>query len=378
MSDRRHGPGRAALVAALALAAAALAPAAAAATPPRVDAATTGANSELRRTVPITHTPGAAPRVALSMGPGKLSGLRRGDRLELSSEVQVTVDCDRPSPRCAGRPYDYDPQVTVTLELARRKSANAPSRVVARRRLRCRQRLPNRQHHCPVVFDRTTRVGDDFPCPLDRCYANVVVAASSPHARGDQRMIIGANKPNGRIVQDKGRLNAIRIARGVSARRLRTSDLRRRSLRLRPRRKVVLSQKVEGLERGDVLAVAAALRSDVRRLGYNALVGGQLIVARGPNATAPSRLVRRSVWLQGLVSPINGTNCTPAQSPCTTRKVAAVKLRRDALGGSGAPAPLFVNLVIRTKQKRVGREHGARLRLLRGKLEVRRYAGRRG
>ena len=45
---------------------------------------------------------------------------------------------------------------------------------------------------------------------------------------------------------------------------------------------MVLSQKVEGLERGDVLAVGAALRSDVRHLGYNALVGGQLVVARGP------------------------------------------------------------------------------------------------
>ena len=74
-----------------------------------------------------------------------------------------------------------------------------------------------------------------------------------------------------------------------------------------------------------------------------------------------------------MVSPVNGTNCTPAQSPCVTRKVAAVKVRRDVRGGSGGSAPLFVNLVIRTKQKRVGREHGARLRLLRGKLEVRRY-----
>ncbi len=367
-----HGRHRTA-IAALALSALALAPAAAKSAPRPVDAATTGVNSELRQTVPITRTAGAAPRVALSMGPGKLAGLRRGDRLELSSEVQITVDCDRPSPRCAGDPYDYDPNVTVTLELAKRKSPGARSRVIARRRLRCRQRLPNRQHHCPVVFDRITRVGDDFPCALDRCYANVVVSASSRHAHGDQRMIIGANKPNGRIVQNKGRLNAIRLAPGVKAERLRTSKLRRGSLRLRPRRKVVLSQKVDGLKRGDVLAVAAALRSDVRRLGYNALVGGQLVVARGPRATSPTRLVRRSVWLQGMVSPVNGTNCTPAQSPCVTRKVAAVKVRRDVRGGSGGSAPLFVNLVIRTKQKRVGREHGARLRLLRGKLEVRRY-----
>jgi hypothetical protein len=119
--------------------------------------------------------------------------------------------------------------------------------------------------------------------------------------------------------------------------------------------------------------VTAALRSDVRRLGYSALVGGELIVARGPNATQPSRLVRRSVWQRGLISPTNGTNCTPVQSPCPTRKVGVVKVRRDVRGASGAPAPLFVNLVIRTKQKRVEREHGARLRVRDGAIEVRRY-----
>ena len=58
-----------------------------------------------------------------------------------------------------------------------------------------------------------------------------------------------------------------------------------------------------------------ALRSDVRHLGYNALVGGELVVARGPRAATPSRLVRRSVWQQGRISPINGTNCTPGAVP---------------------------------------------------------------
>ncbi|MDX6583834.1 MAG: hypothetical protein QOI10_3018 [Solirubrobacterales bacterium] len=357
------------------LALAAVAPAVAMAPARSVDAATTGVDSELRKTVPITRRAGAEPRVVLSIGPGKLGGLRRRDRLELLSEVQVTVDCDRPSARCAGRPYHFDPHVIVTLEIAKRRSPAAPSRVVARRALSCRQRLPNRQHHCPVVFDRTTRVGGDFPCRLDRCYANVVVSASSPRAHGDERMIIGANKPSGRIVQNKSRLSAVVLAPGETAQRLVTRKLRRRSLRLRPQRKVVLSQKVDGLERGDVLAVSAALRSDVRQLGYNALVGAELIVARGPRANRPSRLVRRSVWLRGEISPVNGTNCTPVQSPCPTRKVGVVSVRRDVRGRSGAPAPLFVNLVLRTKQKRVGREHGARLRILRrAGLEVRRYS----
>ena len=49
------------------------------------------------------------------------------------------------------------------------------------------------------------------------------------------------------------------------------------------------------------------------------------------------------------------------------------KIRRDLHGDSGGPLPLFVNVVIRTKQKRVGREHGARLQLHSGRLAVERY-----
>ena len=330
-----------------------------------VDAASTGPHSELRKTVPITRDRAAAPRIVLEMGPGRLSGLRHRDRLELSAEVQVTVDCDKPQPRCAGRPYDFDPRVVASVEVGSRKSLGGRSAVLARTDLSCRQKLPARQHHCPIAFDETIRVGDHFPCRPDHCFAKVVVVRPrADQARGGERMIIGANKPSGRIVQNKSRLNALWIARGVHGQRLRTGKLRRRSLRLRPQRKVVLSQRVDHLQRGDVLSVSAAIRSDVRQLGYNALVGAQLIVARGPKASSPTRLVRRSVWQEGLISPLNGTNCTPVQSPCPTRKVGVVKVRRNVHGGSGAPAPLFINLIVRTKQKRVGREHGARLRIL--------------
>jgi hypothetical protein len=358
----------------VALSALAAAPAAVA-DRPGVDAASTGPHSELRKTVPISRRADVAPRVVLSMGPGRLRGLEVGDRVELSAEVQVTVDCDKRQARCAGRPYDFDPKVIAALELASRKSPEARSRVLARTKLTCRQKLPDRQHHCPIAFDERIRVGKRFPCRLDRCFANLVVSAHSPRARGGERMVIGANKPSGRIVQNKSRLNAVLIDRGVRARRLRTGDLLRRSLRLRPQRKVILSQRVDELRRGDVLAVSAAIRSEVRHLGYNALVGAQLIVGRGPGANSPSRLVRRSVWQDGLISPLNGTNCTPPQSPCRTRKVGVVKVRRDVRGGSGGAAPLFVNLVVRTKQKRVERRHGDRLRILDdARLVVRRYS----
>ncbi len=100
--------------------------------------------------------------------------------------------------------------------------------------------------------------------------------------------------------------------------------------------------------------MGTTVRSDVRGLGYSALVGAELIAARGPRATAPSRLVRRSVSQKGQISPINGTNCTPSNSPCATRKVGVLEVRRPIRGEGGTAAPLFVNLVVRTKPKRVG------------------------
>ncbi len=323
--------------------------------------------------MPITRKAGAEPRVVLSIGPGKLGGIQRGGRVELSSEVQLTVDCDKRSRRCVGRPYRYDPKIIVTLELGKRRSARAPARVIARRTLICRQKLPNRQHHCPVVFDKHVAVGKKFPCRPGDCFANVVVSAANARARAKDVIIIGANKPSGRIVQNKSRLNAVVLSPNAKGRRLANHRLRKQSLRLRPQRKVLLSQKVEGLERGDVVAASAGIRSDVRHLGYNALVGAELIIARGPNANAPSHLIRRSVSQQGHISPVNGTNCTPVNSPCLTRKVGVATIRRELRGGSGEPLPLFVNLVIRTKQKRVDREHGDRLRLRGGRLTVERY-----
>ena len=82
-------------------------------------------------------------------------------------------------------------------------------------------------------------------------------------------MIIGANKPNGRIVQNKSRLSAIRLRardpRRAPAHRASCAAARCGCAR---GRKVVLSQKVDGLERGDVLAVigGAALRRAPPRL----------------------------------------------------------------------------------------------------------------
>lgn len=335
--------------------------------------------SELRGTVPIARRGPGRARVVMSMGPGRLPDLRTGDKLQLYADVQVTMDCYRPLPRCAGRPYHFNPVVEGRLQISASGTPRGRSVTVATRKLQCLQHQPARQHHCPLVFDaRDVGVDRRLPCPPSHCFVNVVVSAHSRAADGGEVVVIGANKPSGRIVRGKGEISALRIRPPTPAPDALTSrEPRRRTLPLDARRRVVLSRRISGLERGDALAVTASMRSDVRRLGYNALVGAQLILARSPGATRPSAVVRRSASRKGVISQVNGTNCTAVKSPCGTRKVGVLAIRRTPAGDSGHRLTMFVNLVIRTKQKQVARNHRDRLHVAGGKLEVRVYRDRR-
>ncbi len=186
--------------------------------------------------------------------------------------------------------------------------------------------------------------------------------------------MIGANKPNGRIVRGKGEVSALRIRPpSPPARVLKRSKPRDRKLALNARRHVVLTRRVSGLERGDKLSVNSHLRSDVRHLEYNALVGAQLVLTRSPSATRPSRLVRRITSRGGTISQLSGTNCTPVKSPCGTAKVGVSSIVGKPVGHSGHPVSLFVNLVVRTKQKQVERTRGDRLKIAGGGMTVRAY-----
>ena len=292
--------------------------------------------------MPITRAAPAPRRGSCSRsGPASSRGLRRRDRLELRSEVQVDGRL-RPaaSPRCAGRPYGFDPRVTVTPRARLRGARRPGGAVIARRRLRCRQRLPEPPAPLPGRL-RPARPGSATISPAGSIAATrtSVVAASSPDAAGDQRMIIGANKPSGRIVQDKSRLTAIRLSPGSTARRAR-----------RPR---TCAAARCGCDRGARWCSrrsssgsngARCSRSKprcARTSATSATTPSSAASWSSPGARAPPG---RAGWSGarsgsgGCIGPTNGTNCTPAQSPCGTRKVGAIKVRRDVRGRSGAPA----------------------------------------
>jgi len=308
---------------------------------------TSGSYSERISKLPITRRAGAEQRVVMSL---RLPRLRRGDRLKLSSEFQVTLNCNEPMKRCIGPPYHYDPEVAARLVLARTPHTVHGRRVSAAKRSSCQQRHP-REHHCVLVFTDAglpIKRPRQLPCRPGRCFANLVVGASNPRAGKRDVLIVGGNKPDGSIPQDRGRVNAVLLhpagARYPRPRRSTGRVMARLPLDLK--RHVVYSQRLRNLEAGQQLAVAAAAVTDRSGLPYSVRTSAQLILAQSRTETEPGPLARR-LGGGGEISEANGFNCTADRDTCTTRKVGVLRLSRSA------PRPVFVNLVMIVGPKRL-------------------------
>jgi len=337
-----------------------------------VDVRTTGDRSELIKTVPITRNPGPF-RTALALAPGKMPDLRADDRLRVSSELAVTTDCLFHSPRCAGRPYEFDPVVQTQLVLTGRGGEI----VLARDRRRCLQRRGNREHHCQIVFggiDLGASPGG-INCVSDGCALEVRTRSWNGRARGGEALVIGGNKPNGRIVQDKARLNVIRFRGGAqnTAKTVRGGPVRT-TVPLDLNKRVVYSVKLKRLDAGDVLEATVDARAHVSHLPFPALVGSQLVLAEGPQEEHGRQFAKRVASLNGEFTENSGTNCTQAKTPCPVHRTGVLKIRKDVRRQSGSPRPLWVNLVVRSTAKRAQGGPGDAVRIENGNgLRVRRY-----
>lgn len=348
-SVRLFGTGLVAVVAALIWGAPALA---APVDGPQVRVATTGNDSELVKTLSITRRAGAAPEVVMSMGPRTLPDLASGDLLELTAEMQVTVNCNYKSPRCVGPIYHYDPHVTARLVIASTPEATGGARTLRIGRAEdevCTQRKPHREHHCVLTFtgSRIAINPARLPCAPAACYVNLVADAHNSRARKGDLIMVGGQRPNGHIPQDRGRINAIRYrdARPSAFRTLTTGERLRSALRPDFRRRVVYSRRLDGLRDGEQLAVEARITLDISHLRYALRDSTRLILADSPRATRQSAFVKSRALTRGEISENNGSNCTQDERLCTTRKVGVLELRRDAATNAGEPVPLYVNLV---------------------------------
>ena len=126
------------------------------------------------------------------------------------------------SSECVGQPYDFNPKIAAKIVVATSPTSASGFEIAPRQEVNCRQKLPNRQHHCVFAMEPAPIQVDlaALGCPADGCYVNLVMDAW--HKRGSPKrnvILIGANNKNGKIKQDKGRLNAIRTRPGQPERR---------------------------------------------------------------------------------------------------------------------------------------------------------------
>jgi hypothetical protein len=339
----------AALLACLAVAPAAGAQDAAAS---KVKVATTGNRSELVDTIPITKKPQVSPRVIMSLTPDVLGALQNGDQLEINAEAEITTDCRFESSECVGEPYNFNPKIGARIVISTSTTTAAGFEVVPRQEVNCRQKTPNRQHHCvftmrpePIQVDLAT-----LGCPASGCFVNLVMDAW--HKRGSPKrnlILIGANNRNGKVKQDKGRLNAIRTRNPLTAPppdplgtfTVGTSEPTTNAISLNPEAEAVIySVELPGLVDHEQLYARAGLTTDVSLLQHNANVSTRIVLADTPTGTDPGVLGSQVAELNGEITENNGFNCTRKQTPCPSNKVGVIEIKKNAT------APLYANLVL--------------------------------
>ena len=357
-----------------------LAAAPASAGPPDLVAlVTTGNGSERHETIPITRRLGAEPRIAMSLGPGKLPGLLEGDRLHVSAELQTTNNCYRPSPFCVARPYSYSPRVGTRLVLARGTATRGPRTraITARRQLTCDQDPDHREHHCVSVFSGANiRLGDpdSLPCRLERCRVSLVADAHNRRARSGDKLLLGIDRTDGEVHGDRARLNVLRLRGHPEGRELGNKRRLRPRLEIKEKaRAAIFSMRLPNLQRGEQFSIRAGTTVGIGHVSYAAFVGSQLVLGAKRDSTHTTEFTRGVAKLDGELSESNGFNCTQRTTPCHVRKVGTLVVKRDAERG-GSPVPLYANLVLRNAPKMPDRNPGDNMRIRRGFIEAVRYA----
>jgi hypothetical protein len=335
--------------------------------------ATTGHHSELVRSVPIATAPGSNERTAMSLGPDRLRRIEVGDRMRVSGEVQVSTTCVDRGPRCVGRRYEFNPTISARIVLSNTQEPIGASIPLSETRsVLCKQRRPNRNHHCTLVFPNVeTSITDlaTVPCPDNACYVNLIVGASHRKARRGNRVVLGADRPDGGVVQDKGRLNVVQARSDVAAPTEQSSgELVNATLPLnegkKVKRRVIHSVPVPAPRKKEVLAFDGDYLATIDPLPFNTFLSTRVTVGETPTSTEPTGLAKSSVQSRGEATEPNGFNCTQGrsgyQTPCTVPKAGAIRITQNAVDpATGQPATLYVNLVAWAKPLLARRVRGA-------------------
>ena len=319
----------------------------------KVLVASTEASAEITQAIPIT--PHGTGEVVSSLRPDDLPGLRTGDQLEVSAEVEVTTDCLlRHESGCRGKPYRFNPRIGASLILTDRAGALEGFPLSGRTQIACRQKLPAREHHCyialtpdPVVIDELT-----LPCVTGTCRVNLVMDASHPRARQGNVVLLGGNPGPDKVKQDKASIDAVRIRpaepgqvppappNGTTIESTSERMVTGLSLDQPPRTAVVYSQRLESVKEGDQIAARGQLITGIRQLRHNANISARIVLTDAPLSTIPLLGEGEMAKEGGEITESNGFNCTQRTTPCETIKAGVLRVEE------GAEGPLYVNLVL--------------------------------
>jgi hypothetical protein len=333
--------------------------------PDRVLVSTSGSNSEKVSSVPIGQAPGQSETVVMSLSP-KGQPFQSGDGLNPSSELEVTTDCSVQLDSCVGTPYAYDPMVDTQLILTPSNDPFGGGGTAVPMAQETGRTCTHEQHHCTIVFPFPASPFTVWPPACANpttCNLNLVLSAytSDPGWQSGQVLVVGEDEPGccGITVQDKGRVNAVRLRPVVSGKEPSGQVTTYSSGRLVSTvpvcdtpsqcKTVVLSQRLDRMRRNEQLAVSADMTSDISSLRYNrVLIKSQLILADRQGATERSAEVKQLEEQKGEIDESNGFNCTQDTTPCQTRKVGVAHLVQSA------DSRLFVNLVVSSTPAKSG------------------------
>jgi hypothetical protein len=353
-----------------------------------------GLGAERVKTVPIARSSGAKTRVVMSLPPEQVGPIGADDSVWAGGEVEVSVTCLEPMPKCVGKVYHFSPHVKGRLVLAGNPNASGKRNTTPigkPKHMRCSQELPHRNHHCVLAFDgvRNLQGGDGLPC--DRCHVNLLLDAYHPKAKKGQVLVVGTDQDH-EISQDKGTLNAAvydpgpppPVAPVVSSARLKKQVPVAAQHSSSRQQVVVMSRRLNDLQAGEQLVIDANVKVKTGHLPYGALIQSQLVLSEKPGSTKRAGNPGKIASGKGVITAQNGFNCTRGKSghrsPCTVRKLGAMKIFKDSRTrpeqGEGPFVPLYVNLVLSSKAEFGGHRHrsGDAAKVLKGsKITVLRY-----
>lgn len=313
---------------------------------------------------------GPKPRLLMSIPVRRTGVISTGDRLEISSELQVTTDCDHRGPRCLGSPYTFNPRVTTYAVLASGPGGKSGRLVLPPRTTTCRQRLPYREHHCVLVREsgQVPVLGRDT-CQPKNCFVKLLGYATSRRAGSDEYLAVGGLRPNGSVPQDRGRLNLVHFAprKPEGSRRVAAHARTTSRLRLDQDRAAIYSQHLRHLEPGNQMAVSAKARIDISAVPYNVVLSSQLIVT-DKRGDVVRGIAARQVSQRGELDEGNGFNCTKNKNRCTIHKVGVLRVERPLRATGGG---FFLTLVTRAGPKRTQAGPNDRVRVVSGGITTR-------